>query len=71
MQRLSDYFKPAKIILRFIPIYIFFLYKMFETRIPDTLPERFQLIFNAFREYFDPAIGQIPHRASDFEPVGD
>jgi hypothetical protein len=68
---LSYNFKPAKFILRFIPIYVFFFDKMIETGVPDTLPESVQFIFNAFSEQFDPAIGQVPNRAGDLESVGD
>jgi hypothetical protein len=68
---LSNYFKPAKFIFRFIPIYVFFVYKMIDARVADALPERVQLIFRAFGKQFDPAISQISDRASNFESVRD
>ena len=68
---LSNYFEPAKFILRFIPNDVFFMYKMLKAGVPDTLAESVQFIFDAFGEQFDPAIGQISNRASDFESVRD
>ena len=47
------------------------MYKMLKAGVPDTLAESVQFIFDAFGEQFDPAIGQIPNRASDFESVRD
>jgi hypothetical protein len=35
------------------------------------LAEGLQLIFAAFGEQLDPAIGQIPHRTGNFVSVGD
>jgi hypothetical protein len=71
IQLLPNYFEPAKLILRFIPNYVFFVYKMLKAGVPDTLPKSVQFIFDAFGQQFDPAIGQIPNRASDFESVRD
>jgi hypothetical protein len=68
---LSNYFEPAKFILRIIPNYVFFLYKMLKAGVTDTLPKSFQFVFDAFGEQFDPAIGEIPDRARDFESVCD
>jgi hypothetical protein len=68
---LSNYFEPAKFILRFIPNDIFFVYKMLKARVPDAPAESVQFIFDAFSQQFDPAIGQIPNRASNFESVCD
>jgi hypothetical protein len=68
---LSNYFEPAKFILRFIPNYVFFVYKMLEPGVPDAPAERVQFIFDAFGQQFDPAIGQVSNRASNFESVRD
>src|SRR6266704_428210 len=68
---LSYDFKPAKVILCFAPTHLFLLDKMFQAGFPNPLPKCVHLIFVAFCHQLYPAIGQIAHRPSHFEFVGD
>src|ERR1043166_112395 len=71
MALLCRYFKPAKLARCFTPTHVFFPNKMLQTCLANRLPKRFQLVLGAFGHQFDPAIGQVAHRAGDLETAGD
>src|SRR5258706_6819448 len=61
-------FEPAKLVLIFAPIHVFFLNKMAQARLANRLSKGFQFVLRALSHHFDPAIQQIAHRASYFKP---
>src|SRR6266850_2241782 len=60
-------FEPAKLVLIFAPIHVFFPNKMAEAGLANGLSEGLQFVLRAFRHHFDPAIEQIAHRAPHFK----
>src|SRR5436305_7312163 len=68
---LSYNLKPAKIVVRVAPGYLFVLNEALEPRFPYRLAKCVQFIARAFGEQLYPAIRQIAHDADDLEPADD